>query len=796
MKFKSVIGILLLINLSNGQSTFDHNGITYTAIDLDQSLRVDEQTDEVGNSIGFQFGFSSDINSEWVVGGSANAYAILYKYDGSTYVRQQKITSKGGYVTNFVGSDTLLIGGVANTYLFENQNDVWTEVNLLPIDISCSDSNAFSCDTAASSDDGRFVIVGNPKSGGTNQGLVRIYERNGASWANSPTYTQNPGMNGFTGSLYGESVCMSGDGVFAAACMMGPSGTGTPNNVDKCNIFKRDVSTWSLYDTVEKATDADEAYRSTTDGNTADFGRSCGFTDDGSTFFVSHDSTIGKGRIYVFEDNGATFEKVQTIYPPGSDNDWGWKIRFSDGQAFFASPLHNTVPTGSTAQHGGKVFIYYNIGAGWVPQEDYVLSAQSPTSGDRCGFSLGVHGRNVVAGCRYWDEISPDLSVATVAGRLTTFADIPLFPTPSPTPQPTPTPACVVSSDCELVDEYCSNEQCHGPTACQGHADCENLFPAGRVAFCHKTGACRDVLDGITCSTTNECNSKRTRYLDNSNSVGKVSVAFGANLTPTKRRQAAQQQITEAKANSATTAELKAYVAASKVISLGASYFEAVSSESAGLDAIKNTVCGASTEFCTVAITSQTGGRRVLNTEYTVTVTYDVDEATFADIESNTNIDDPAFLAELATAAGVNVANVTVTATGGELTVTYVLVAESDTGAPLGEDVLQDIEDLEANLDNVTQTIISTLNITSSDIESTTLDKCDGRDCNGFGADLCDSNTGQCNCPAGYWGINCDELCTCENGGTCPVNTCQCLYPYFGPKCNSTKTECSDGTCV
>ena len=67
MKLKSVIGNLLLIHFSNGQLTFtaggDYSGTTFTAIDTDQSLRVDEQTDEVGNSIGHQFGFSSDINS-------------------------------------------------------------------------------------------------------------------------------------------------------------------------------------------------------------------------------------------------------------------------------------------------------------------------------------------------------------------------------------------------------------------------------------------------------------------------------------------------------------------------------------------------------------------------------------------------------------------------------------------------------------------------------------------------------------------------------------------------------------
>lgn len=801
--FKTVIGILSLAHLAHGQVTFTDTttGNTFTAIDADQSLEVEGE--EVGPSHGFQFGYTSDINTDWIVGGTygfLNAnymFAILYKYNGVEYVRGPKISQRGGIVANFVGSDALVLGGLADTYFFENQNDVWNEVRKIEgVNLACTDINYFSCDTVSSSNDGKFVIMGDPQFY-MERGRVRIYERNGDSWGNAPSSPFFDDDDQILDARYGETVCMAGGGDFAAGCMMGPVGTTNPNNVDKCKIFKRDGSTWSLYDTVTKANDADDGFTSPTEGNAADFGRSCGFTDDGSTFFVSHES-----RVYAFEDNGATFEKVQTLTPQGGpDPEFGFKIRFSEGQVFLSSPVHSA-PSGSTNNHGGKVFIYYNVGAGWVPQQDYVLSPQSPTSGDRCGWSFGVHGRNAVVGCRSWDEINTNGGTASSAGRITSFTDIPLFPTPSPTPQPTPTPACLVSSDCEDIDEYCSNEQCHGPTACldvdgnPDHAQCENLFPDGRVAFCHKTGSCRDILDGITCSSPSECNSKRARYLDNSNSVGKIDVVFGSNLTPTQQSQAAQQQIIQAKENSVTTADLKAFVAVSKEITLDGAYFEAVATESAGLDAIKSTVCGVNAEFCTVVITSQTGERRVLNTEYTVTVTYDVDDATFASIESNTAIDDPAFLTELATAAGVDAANVTVTATGGELTVTYVLVAESDTDEPLGDDVLQEIEDLEANLDNVTQTVISTLNITSADIESTTLDKCDGRDCNGFGADLCNSKNGKCNCPPGYWGINCDEICTCENGGTCPQNTCNCLYPYFGPKCGSTKTECSDGTCV
>ena len=784
-----------------------------------------------------------DVRGDWMV--SSGYRAGVWKYNSATSKYddfQAVLSSEASGVCKVARSSDHIVcsdAGSDNAYRYKyNSGWAWYTRNKLAGDDSYCVAG-HPCDNVAITDDGNFVLIGwaATQIGSITAGqggFVRLFDCRYASntgncnakqWANSDgTFTGNP-YHGGRGKNFKSAHGMSIDIVedpytpdsswFLKHLVV----SGAPGDTDGigAGLENPDVSREGAdmvggYVQISIASQDNGAGGSSAGirpitrhwapaeydhaGNR--FGAIVRISRDGMRMVVTapgqhSDGTLNEvGAFYVYSNNGDNTFTLEAgpYFGPAQDEDFGWSLDIDDSgdRIFIGAPR---------ARSGdGTVYVYHKSGAGqWSPQGD---TAGDPSRAETdCGEGIAWDGPRgeLLVGCPGFDN------VVTNEGLMLAY-NLPDAPTVSPTASPTVPPACFVSSDCASVDEYCSSDGSCESTPCldgDGNVDhtiCDGFFQTGRLPLCHKVGYCRDT-QASTCATPKQCTQARTKYLSDSNSVGKVSVSFGSNLTPAKSRQAALTQITQAKANSETSAELKAFVTSSKEITLDGAYFEAVGSQSAGLGAIKDTVCGTeNVDLCSVVISSQTGGRRVLNTEYTVTVTYEVDDATFASIENNTSIDDPAFLQELASSAGIDVANVTITATGGELTVTYVLVAESGTGEPLGDDVLQDIEDLETNLDNVTQSVISTLNITASDIESTTLDKCDGRDCNGFGTDLCDSDTGQCNCPAGYWGINCDEVCTCENGGTCPVNMCHCPYPYFGAKCNSTKTECSDGNCV
>jgi hypothetical protein len=500
------------------------------------------------------------------------------------------------------------------------------------------------------------------------------------------------------------------------------------------------------------------------------------------TLFVASDENVW---VYIAGEDGTLTQTANVQKPADSPTnlyDFSINLRaYSDMR--FCTFTYRPVNTGND----GTMHVFDLINGVWtlVARKSSGLTTTAAYSED------GYCGKNVVASS--W-SLYPVPGLTGVTG----FIDLIELPDP-----PVPPPACTVSTDCGDINQYCTTGFECASTACTGedHSQCEGIFQSGRLPFCHKTGYCRDTKES-TCGSTAACAKEQQRYKDNSNSVGKIDVTFGGEDVETQRN-AVKTQIDFVKGNSTVSAEVKAYVKGTVDVSLESKFFDEVGNEEEALDAIKTATCGVQKEFCTAAITASPGarrldanGRQLQTVEYTVTVTYDIDEDTFDDlIANNPSVNDPVFAATLAAAAGISADNVTITATGGELVVTYVLVAETN-GAPLGDNILEEINSLQVNLDTVTSAIISQFNISSTDIQSTQLDPCDGRDCNGFGAELCNSNTGSCDCPAGYWGINCDATCTCLNGGSCPQNTCLCHYPYYDFECGTVSTDCSDGTCT
>lgn len=493
------------------------------------------------------------------------------------------------------------------------------------------------------------------------------------------------------------------------------------------------------------------------------------------TLFVASDENLW---VYAVGDDGILTQTANIQKPgdaPGGLFDFSTHIRAHSSMRICTFSIR-PVFTGND----GTMIAWDLINGVWTP----TAMKHSGETTNAAYSEDGYCGKNFMASS--W-------SLYPVPGEsYTGFVDLVELPDPQ-----VPPPACTVTADCGDIDQYCTSDFKCASTACTGedHTQCAGIFQTGRMAFCHKAGYCRDIRES-TCGSTAACAKEQERYKDNSNSVGKIDVKFAGDDVEAQRN-AVQTQIDFVKGNSTVTSDVKAYVAGSVDVSLESKFFDEAGTEEEALEAIRNATCGDQKEFCTAAITSGPGsGRRQLQSvEYTVSVTYDIDEATFdALIENNPSVDDPAFAAALAAAAGISADNVTITATGGELVVTYVLVAETN-GAPLGDNVLEEIDTLQDNLSNVTDAIVAEFNISSDDIEATELDPCDGRDCNGFGAELCDSNTGACTCPSGYWGINCDETCTCLNGGSCPENRCQCIYPYFDFECGSISTACADGNC-
>lgn len=199
---------------------------------------------------------------------------------------------------------------------------------------------------------------------------------------------------------------------------------------------------------------------------------------------------------------------------------------------------------------------------------------------------------------------------------------------------------------------------------------------------------------------------------------------------------------------------------------------------------------------CTVTIG---GSRRMLmksrdlQSEFVVSIEYSLSEAdynSFADL--NNTLDNPAFLAALAVELGVDVSDIEVTATGGTVTIEITLTAVVSDD-PSGTDTILELQEIQASLNNATETLVQLLGVPSDGVTLIELDLCSSRTCSGQGDNTmagtdtngCAPSTGICACNEGYWGVNCESRCECYNGGSCVNSMCKCSYPYFGLRCNA-----------
>ena len=208
---------------------------------------------------------------------------------------------------------------------------------------------------------------------------------------------------------------------------------------------------------------------------------------------------------------------------------------------------------------------------------------------------------------------------------------------------------------------------------------------------------------------------------------------------------------------------------------------------------IKEIRCGSAASDCVITIDY---GRRLLmgrgrdlqENNVVIEITFDLSSDLLGTV-NGLDLDDPTFEATLLEALGLdNTTDIAVTSNGGDITVTTTI--ETIPGDdPSGEELIDLTQEVSTNLTDITQALLDALEADETQILSTSVDLCsEGRDCNGRGT--CDPDTGVCACVGDWWGINCELACECVNGGTCVNALCQCDFPYYGLRCNSTHTDC------
>lgn len=709
-------------------------------------------------------------------------------FDGDDYSLAQ--SSKLGEYCDFAG-DTLLChendflvptygtvgGGKIRVWKTLDSGETWVDdqtflpttfpANAVASGAASNFGQSFEC-----SDDGQWCFVGagteSSDDGSTaTTGAVYLFEKVGGTYVQSSRIA-SPEIT--SGARLGYNVAISHDGTWAAANMHSISGLA----VSKVVFFKNVGGTLVQQNIITEPTS----------DTTSKFGHDMKFSRDGSYIALSEPMfendggsvPYNTGRIYVAKVASDTWSIVDTVTlldpsphtntQPAGDNlarqvTWGPEL-----QIFVGAPGYD-----DGNSNAGGLFVIEHIGTDDWNNTEIVLTGGTSVSNGAYGYSVVSDGLDLIVSAR---------GEGSNNGKVYKYA--------------LPAPPCFATSDCSST--YCqpNNECAISAKACSSHGDCFGEFLSGYLPHCDfDAGVCKDVGYHGICTSVPECTAKVKKQIANANAIGSMTqtASIGGNVT--QSRLGVNDIIQDTIATTTITQDLEIFVAGVETAVFDGALFTNVNNDNLILAEIQKLVCaGDAEEACSVTIPARRvlEDGRELQQEITVSVSYELDAETFANLTSSGSFNDPAFAQALADAVGADVSDVTVVAVDGTLEIEYIVSQESTGDDPLEEENLNAIDTLASEVDTITDTVVAELGLDAGDYEEPDVDKCGDRDCNGRGT--CNANTGVCACTdPDYWGINCETSVTCGNGTKSDSSAyCICDYPEYGQRCENNK-DCS-----
>lgn len=317
-------------------------------------------------------------------------------------------------------------------------------------------------------------------------------------------------------------------------------------------------------------------------------------------------------------------------------------------------------------------------------------------------------------------------------------------PTPIPTPAPTDPIPCTTSGDCVAHSMICAKTGFCKAVSCTAHTDCFADTQTGRLPYCNfKTSLCVDVATS-TCTTQNNCLVAAQSYAVKNNAVTSTSLTNNINVTSTR--------------NAATVQTLQALPDSGQDVTVDGSEsitLNITDTSPEALQAIKEARCGEYADLCELQVVNrrilQSGGSTV-----DIILTYTVDDAVFQSwVSGNTTFDSSTFVTTLAQSLNISEQEINVITESGNVVVTIALVDTYGNGEAIDQSTITTMETIQSSLTNITQDLVTSLNLDQSDITATQANLCGNRDCSGRGT--CNTSTGVCTCSSpAYYGINCE----------------------------------------
>lgn len=601
------------------------------------------------------------------------------------------------------------------------------------------------------------IVTEHARSGGSSGGMLR-------------PHIQSPQMSGYS-TTHMSSVTIAPDSKKIMTCYA---------NHDQCRVTYNPASTTAAY-----IFNMPSRY----DGTSYSIFGGMLLSDDRGLVIMYSTDLQEVDEIIQFDASSSSTNEVTGMLFPYPDS-----VAGTDERMFFTTVVHGPAKDFLSINE----YKDFNDRSRWVYRvSDFLATDTLPSEVVKI-----QNNGNTAASLTYFETGANNTAMfGTNPGSVATFGYVTemIPPTPAPTASPTPAPTyeCIGSSQCIADTEVCGpGNTCELADSCTANIDCYGDFVSGHLPFCNKiTSKCKDLGLSGTCSNAKQCAAATSKQL--SATLGLMTAK--RTVTSAKRFNATSELITRAKAQLAEGVAPVIIVKNTETGTFSSQALDEVGQE-VFLNGIKAEICKDYDGLCTVSIVEERrmlGERRDLQSSSSVTVEieYEVDDSAYEEI-SGGSLEADGFEAALAAQLGIHPDNVTVTAVEGQLVVSITLLEEeSSNGDPSGEEIVSQIQAIEDDLTDITSDLVTELGLDPADIESSALDLCVGRTCNGRGT--CNEETGLCECEGEWWGVNCETECTClGSSGTseCKEGYCICQFPEYGQRCEFNSTcldECN-----
>jgi hypothetical protein len=357
------------------------------------------------------FGYSVSVSGNYAIVGAygdddketGSGSAYIFKWDGTNWVEQQKLTASDGNASDYFGRSVSISGDYAivgaygdddkgtesgSAYIFLRSGTSWSQQAKL----TASDGNAVDLFGGSVSISGDYAIVGayGDDDKGDVSGSAYIFKRNGTNWVQQQKLLASDGN---VNDWFGWSVSVSGDYAIVGAFYDDDKGSSSGS----AYILKRDGTSWS-----------EETKLTASDGAAGDvFGCSVSINGDYAIVGANQDDVNGmvdSGSAYIFLRSGTSWSQQQKLTASdGAASDWfGNSVSISGDYAIVGAYSDDDKGTNS-----GSAYILKRDGTSWSQQAK--LTASDGAANDYFGWSVSISGDYAIAGA-WSDDDKGDVS--------------------------------------------------------------------------------------------------------------------------------------------------------------------------------------------------------------------------------------------------------------------------------------------------------------------------------------------------------------------------------------------------